>query len=111
MHVEVTTPEQWLGDVVGDLNRRRGRIVGIEADQPGQLVQALVALPELLDYAQDLQALTHGHATYQTRLSHWVTTDGDEPDEGAGVPSPLRPSSPMLDAKAAAEPPPDDVPE
>jgi elongation factor G len=111
MRVDVATPEVWLGDVMGDLNDRRGQIVGIEARLPDQVVRALVPLPDLLDYAEALRTITDGRATYQARFSHWTTTGGDEPDDGAGVPSPLRPIAPTLEAGAAAEPAPDDASE
>jgi translation elongation factor EF-G len=106
MRVDVTTSEPWLGDVMQDLADRRGQIVGIEARQPGQVVRAVVALPDLLDYAQALGAITGGRGIYEARFSHWQSAEGGEPDDGAGVPSPLRPIDPTLEAGAAAEPPP-----
>jgi translation elongation factor EF-G len=109
MRAEVTTPENWLGDVMGDLSARRGQIVGIEARGRNQVVRALVPLPDLLDYAQGLRAVADGHATYEARSSYWATAGGDEPDGGAGTRSPLRPVDPGLPAGAAAEPPPDEA--
>ena len=109
MSLEVTTPENWLGDVMGDLTDRRGQIVGIEAREPNQVVRALIALPGLLDYDQVLHAITAGRATYRARFSHWATAGGDEPDDGAGVPSPPRPTDPTLES-GAAQPPRDDGP-
>ena len=107
MSVEVTTPVRWLGDVMGDLSSRRGQIVGIDAREPGHVVHALVPLPGLLHYADDLRSITDGRASYQARFSHHRPADGDEPGDGAGVPAPLRPLGPTLAAGAEAEPPPD----
>ena len=106
MRVEVTTPEQWLGDVLSDLTHRHGRIVAMEEREPGQCVRALVALSERVGYARTLHALPGGHGPYDARLSHWVISGGDEPDTGAGVASPARPIGPNLESGAAAELPP-----
>src|SRR5690606_3050228 len=65
MKVEVVTPEDFMGDVVGDLNRRRGVIEGME-DAPGGLkeVRAQVPLSEMFGYATDLRSQTQGRASY-----------------------------------------------
>src|SRR5207253_10178650 len=57
LRVEVTTPENWLGDVMGDLSSRRGQIVGIEAREPNQVVRALVPLERMFGYATDLRSM------------------------------------------------------
>lgn len=65
MKVEVTTPEDWMGDVVGDLNRRRGMIEGMEDGVAGiKLVFAKVPLSEMFGYATDLRSATQGRASY-----------------------------------------------
>ena len=64
MKVEVITPEDYMGDVVGDLNRRRGMVLGMEDCPAGKSVQAEVPLSEMFGYATDLRSATQGRATY-----------------------------------------------
>ena len=71
MKVEVTTPEDFLGDVVGDLNRRRGHIQGMEPRANTQTVRALVPLAEMFGYATDLRSATQGRASYSMVFSHY----------------------------------------
>jgi elongation factor G len=69
MEVEVFTPEEFLGDVIGDLNQRRGQILGIEPAGRNQKIRALVPQAELYKYATALRSLTQGRATH-TRSLH-----------------------------------------
>ncbi|MBN8689692.1 MAG: elongation factor G [Armatimonadetes bacterium] len=72
MHVEVTTPEQNIGDVIGDLNKRRGRIEGQEASSGGTVVvNAHVPLSEMFGYVTTLRSLTQGRATPNVTPSHY----------------------------------------
>jgi elongation factor G len=72
MAVEIVTPEQFLGDVIGDLNARRGRIEGIEPGPGGtQTIRAHVPLAEMFGYATALRSLTQGRATYVMQPSHY----------------------------------------
>jgi elongation factor G len=64
MTVEVVTPEDYMGDVVGDLNRRRGMINGMEENPAGKVVRAEVPLSEMFGYSTDLRSSTQGRATY-----------------------------------------------
>ncbi|MCX7760828.1 MAG: elongation factor G [Hydrogenothermaceae bacterium] len=64
MNVEVDTPEEYMGDVMGDLNRRRGRILGMEKRGNTQTIKAEVPLAEMFGYATDLRSLTQGRATF-----------------------------------------------
>ncbi len=64
MKVEVVTPEDYMGDVVGDLNRRRGMIQGMDDGPSGKVVNAEVPLSEMFGYATDLRSATQGRATY-----------------------------------------------
>ena len=64
MNVEVVTPEDYMGDVVGDLNRRRGIIQGMDESPAGKIVRAEVPLAEMFGYATDLRSATQGRATY-----------------------------------------------
>ena len=62
--VEVVTPEEYMGDVMGDLNSRRGRIEGMEARGNAQVITARVPLSEMFGYATDVRSMTQGRATY-----------------------------------------------
>ncbi len=64
MKVEVVTPEEFVGDVIGDLNRRRGIVLGMEDSPSGKIVRAEVPLAEMFGYATDLRSATQGRATY-----------------------------------------------
>jgi elongation factor G len=71
MKVEVLTPEQYMGDVIGDLNSRRGRIEGIEQQGAIRAVRALVPLGDMFGYATALRSATQGRATYTMEPSHY----------------------------------------
>ena len=71
MKVEVLTPEQYMGDVIGDLNARRGRIEGIEQQGKIRIIRALVPLGEMFGYATALRSATQGRATYTMEPSHY----------------------------------------
>ena len=70
--VEVVTPEDYMGDVMGDLNSRRGRIEGMEARQGGaQAINAMVPLSEMFGYSTTLRSMTQGRATYTMIFDHY----------------------------------------
>ncbi|PYU18642.1 MAG: elongation factor G [Acidobacteria bacterium] len=71
MHVEVYAPDQYSGDVMGDLSSRRGRINGSEARGSNVVVKALVPFAEMLSYATDLTSMTQGRASYSMEFSHY----------------------------------------
>ena len=71
MQVEVVTPEENMGDVVGDLNRRRGLIQGMDENTSGKIVNAEVPLAEMFGYATDLRSATQGRATYTMEFSKY----------------------------------------
>ncbi|MFQ6116311.1 MAG: elongation factor G, partial [bacterium] len=71
MEVEVVVPEEYLGDVMGDLNSRRGRIRGIFQRKDAQVVEALVPLSEMFGYATTLRSLTQGRAIYTMQFSQY----------------------------------------
>jgi len=77
MRVEVVMPEQFMGDVIGDLNRRRGHIEGMEARGTTQVVRAFVPLSEMFGYATDLRSMTEGRASYSMELSHYAEVPGN----------------------------------
>ena len=72
MQVEVVTPEENMGDVVGDLNRRRGLIQGMDENASGKIVNAEVPLAEMFGYATDLRSATQGRATYTMEFSRYA---------------------------------------
>lgn len=71
MKVEVVTPENFMGDVMGDLNSRRGRIQGMEMRGSAQVINAFVPLADMFGYATDLRSMTQGRATYTMQFSHY----------------------------------------
>jgi len=72
MRVEVTTPEDYLGDVIGDLNSRRGQILGMEPRGNAQIVRAYVPLAEMFGYATDLRSKTQGRASFVMFFDHYA---------------------------------------
>ncbi len=71
MKVEVVVPEDYLGDVMGNVNSRRGRIEGTEARGGGQIVRAVVPLSEMFGYATDLRSRTQGRGTFTMQFDHY----------------------------------------
>ncbi len=71
MSVEVTTPEEYMGAVMGDLNSRRGRIEGMTERAGAQVVSAKVPLSEMFGYSTDLRSMTQGRASYSMEFSHY----------------------------------------
>ena len=71
MKVEVTVPEEYMGDVLGDLNSRRGRIEGMEARANAQVIRAQVPLAEMFGYATDLRSRTQGRGVYSMQFDHY----------------------------------------
>ena len=71
MKVEVVVPEEYMGDVIGDLNSRRGRIDGMEARAGAQVIKSFVPLSEMFGYATDLRSKTQGRGNYSMEISHY----------------------------------------
>ncbi len=71
MNVEVAVPDEYMGDVIGDLNSRRGRVLGVESRPKGQLIKVQVPLAEVLKYAPDLTSMTSGRGSFTMELSHY----------------------------------------
>jgi len=69
--VEVVTPEDYMGDVMGDLNSRRGRIEGMEAQNGAQVIRAMVPLSEMFGYSTQLRSMSQGRATYTMIFDHY----------------------------------------
>ena len=72
MRVEVTMPEQFMGDVIGDLNSRRGHMEGMEARGSTQVVRAFVPLALMFGYVTDLRSMTQGRASSSMEFSHYA---------------------------------------
>lgn len=81
MKVEVVTPEENMGDVVGDLNRRRGLIQGMDENSSGKVINAEVPLAEMFGYATDLRSATQGRATYTMEFQKYAEAPRNVADE------------------------------
>jgi len=77
MKVEVVTPEEYMGDVMGDLNRRRGMVQGMEDSAMGKVIDAEVPLAEMFGYATDLRSATQGRATYTMEFDKYAEVPGN----------------------------------
>ena len=77
MAVEVVTPEEYMGDVMGDLNRRRGMVGGMEDSAMGKVINAGVPLSEMFGYATDLRSATQGRATYTMEFDKYAEVPGN----------------------------------
>jgi len=71
MKVEITVPEEYMGDVIGDVNSRRGRMEGMDGDDGMQEIHAFIPLSEMFGYATDLRSKTQGRGTYSMEPSHY----------------------------------------
>jgi len=81
MDVEVVTPDDYLGSVVGDINSRRGQVQGTEQRGPNQVVNAMVPLSEMFGYSTDLRSSTQGRATYTMQFDSYQQAPGNVQEE------------------------------
>jgi elongation factor G len=81
MKVEVVTPEVYMGDVMGDLNRRRGLVQGMDDSPSGKIIRAEVPLAEMFGYATDLRSATQGRATYSMEFSRYADAPANIAEE------------------------------
>jgi len=81
MAVEVITPEEYLGDVMGDLNSRRGKIEGFSARKDAQVIKSYVPLSEMFGYATTLRSMTQGRAIYTMQFDHYAPVPKSISDE------------------------------
>jgi elongation factor G len=81
MDVEVTVPEDFMGDVIGDLNSRRGKIQSMEDRSSSKVVTAQVPLAEMFGYSTDLRSATQGRATYSMQFALYEQVPGSIADE------------------------------
>ena len=80
MKLEIVTPEEYMGDVMGDLNRRRGTVAGMDDAPSGKLIKADVPLAEMFGYATDLRSATQGRATYSMEFAKYSEIPGNVAD-------------------------------
>ncbi len=71
MSMEVSVPDECMGDVIGDLNSRRGKVLGVDAKGHSQIIKAQVPMAEVLRYASDLRSMTSGRGEFQSEFSHY----------------------------------------
>jgi elongation factor G len=76
MNVEVTVPDEFMGDIIGDLNSRRGRVAGVEAGASGQTIKAKVPMAEMLKYSNDLRSKTQGRGAFDMEFDHYEEVPG-----------------------------------
>ena len=71
MNVSVVTPDEYMGDIMGDLNSRRGRVLGMDSKGKNQVINAQVPMSEFLSYAPDLNSITGGRGIFTMEFSHY----------------------------------------
>jgi elongation factor G len=76
MKLTITVPEELMGDVIGDINSRRGKVLGFESKSKYQIITALVPMAEILTYASDLTSITGGRASFTMEFSHYEEVPG-----------------------------------
>ena len=81
MKVEVVTPEEYMGDVIGDLNRRRGIIAGMGENPSGKVVNALVPLAEMFGYATNVRSISQGRASFSMEFEKYAEVPNSIADE------------------------------
>ena len=81
MKVEVVTPEEYMGDIIGDLNRRRGLVEGMEDVASGKIIRSKVPLAEMFGYATDIRSATQGRASYSMEFASYTQVPTSVADE------------------------------
>jgi elongation factor G len=71
VNIYIEVPEEYMGDVIGDLNSRRGKVMGMDSKGTTQIIKAQVPLAEILKYAPDLRSMTSGRGTFTYEHSHY----------------------------------------
>jgi elongation factor G len=79
--IEIIVPEEYLGDVIGDLNARRGKISGILPRKDAQVISGSAPLREMFGYATDLRSISQGRAIYTMQFSHYEQVPGGMLDD------------------------------
>jgi elongation factor G len=81
MSVEVVVPEEYMGDVIGDLNSRRGRIEGLELRGTSQIIKSMVPLAQMFGYATDMRSLTQGRGSFTMHFGRYEEVPGPIAEE------------------------------
>jgi len=81
MSVEVITPADYMGDVIGDLSSRRGKIQGMDQRNDAQVINALVPLSEMFGYSTSLRSMSQGRAVYSMQFAHYEEVPKSKADE------------------------------
>jgi elongation factor G len=84
MKLEVVTPDDYFGDVLGDINARRGQVQGIDQRGTTRVIRAMVPLAETFGYATDMRSNTQGRATYSMEFDHYAQVPGNVAEEIQG---------------------------
>src|SRR6266571_4688331 len=71
MHVDISAPSEYVGDLMGDLNSRRGRVEGVDAEGDTQTIKARVPMSEMLTYGSTLRSITQGRGSFHMEMSHY----------------------------------------
>ena len=71
MHVDVTVPDEYMGDIMGDMNKRRGRIIGMNQTDGQQKVEAEAPMAEMFKYATDLRSMTQARGSFSMRFERY----------------------------------------
>jgi elongation factor G len=74
MGIEVSCPSECMGDVIGDLNSRRGKVLGVDGKGHTEIIKAQVPMSEILKYAPDLRSMTSGRGSFESHFSHYEET-------------------------------------
>jgi elongation factor G len=86
MKVEVVTPEEYMGDIIGDLNSRRGQINNMENRGNAKVITALVPLAQMFGYINDLRSKSQGRAQYTMQFDHYEPVPSNIADEVRAIP-------------------------
>ena len=81
MRVEVVTPEDYMGDVIGDLNSRRGQVQGMDSRGNARVVEAMLPLANIFGYVNTLRSMSQGRATYSMHFNHYAPVPQAVADE------------------------------
>ncbi|RZK52355.1 MAG: elongation factor G, partial [Pedobacter sp.] len=81
MKIEILTPEENMGDVIGDMNRRRGQLLGMDTRNGSQVIKATVPLSEMFGYVTQLRTITSGRATSTMEFDHYEAAPKNVQDE------------------------------
>ena len=82
MHLTIRVPEDHTGDVMGDINSKRGKVMGIDSDGSSRVIEAEIPMSEVQRYAADLRSMTSGRGTFEIRFDHYAEVPHQEAQKG-----------------------------